>query len=173
MRRVFRILFNVATATSLVVGMAMVVMWVRSYQVRDLLDWASPRPAPPLTGEWHTHITSGSGSVVIGHNWLAQGRTVTSAFRWDTTPPHPPISPAANQSLWQRIGLGYQRWGAHWTPGAPTRAGNGGIYIFDAWDLFVPYWFLVLISAIAPLVWLMRLRSSGRRNNASPRAARF
>src|SRR5258706_6639823 len=67
MRRLRRILLNTATALSLALGIAVVVLWVRSYQVSDSIyrsRWWSDGAERNESAWW---LFAGRGEMGIGH----------------------------------------------------------------------------------------------------------
>ena len=80
-----RRLFNLAAVVSLMLCVAMLVLWPRSYWQCDLLERWTVRDGA-LTGGW---ITSDIGSVLVGRMSVPNSRIRESGWRLVTSDPNP------------------------------------------------------------------------------------
>lgn len=135
-RRVFTIL----SAVSLLMFVAVCVLWVRSYWVKDNLTWVRPDKG------WI--VASGRGLLVVNFLW----------FRDVPARPRPPWRfewERQSASSWQRpaggvvrrIGFGYD------DTGPPAPGWRGG---------FVPHWLVAAAFAALPAAWFIRWRRQRR-----------
>jgi hypothetical protein len=147
-----RRLLNLLTALSLLLCVAVALLWVRGHWVADCVRYTRlTAPAPAVGGrldEWN--VLSGKGVVAL----------VRESRRWSPRPPtakqiKPPeagltrftISPAAfdvaRDGVWQRIGFNY------YDSSSPSRTVRG---------VRVPHWLLAALTAAAPALWAVRRR---------------
>lgn len=144
-------LFRLAAAVSLLLCAAVVAVWVRSQSVCDEVL---------LRGEQTTTLeVMTEGYALFLRQWLpydGRGERPTGVFhlvqrQWNLRmPAYPPGTPLLKR-------LGFDAYGFYEPAlfgGAPARA------------VWIPYWFLVLLTLTAPTLWLWavvrRLRRNGR-----------
>ncbi len=138
-----RKLFNLAAALSLLLSVAVCVLWVRSYWVADCVtDLRNDGP-----GNLEHALLSSSGTVVIVHAHLRYAQT------WDFTligtPPGLYRVHASPSDLLIPAGFGFER-------GSGTSRGS-------AWGLFLPYWAIAVAASLPAALWLFaKWRSAGR-----------
>jgi hypothetical protein len=155
MRRLLRILLNVATVLSLVLCMATAGLWMRSYTVAYEAQWCH-------SGEQSSKYTIASADGKLGFfemtkNWrTVLGQSYFVSF---------PVDPG-----------GFQNPRLHWT-GAGTWHGfawrvachrdDSGNYVTSYSALTIPHWFIVLTTAAIPATQLYRVvrRFHGKRSN--------
>jgi hypothetical protein len=135
MRRLFRILLNAATVLSLVLCVVTVAAWVRSYQARDIVWWSLANRRLRLEintyrgGLFAGALTSGQINILLppGTTWR-QSAPVTYTE-----------GGGSEGTLFNRLGfaLDYQQKGP-----------------YAKRQFACPYWFIVLLTAILPGVWL-------------------
>jgi hypothetical protein len=136
-----RRLFNLAAAVSLVMMLAMVALWVRSYWVGDNLErynttrtyFGSALGRLGITvvhpRKWDTF--TGDGTWHLRHPLLRQG------FSLDV--PAPPYARRA----WRVLGFGYADVGFDPNP-------HFGSENSPYQQVVIPHWFVVLMTAVAP-----------------------
>jgi hypothetical protein len=151
-RRLFRRLFTLAAAASLVLCVAVCLLWARNFWVADSIV---------LTGEdWMA--TYNAERNVTRWMWYGDAQPYRLGWVWGTY-----VTPPITSGIWQElgtsghvpfssIGLGFRaertsrRYG--WkTGGRPMYA------------LYVPHWLLALIPAGIVATWLYRARTAHRR----------
>jgi hypothetical protein len=165
MRRLARHAFTALSALSLLLCVAVCVLWVRSHVVVDDLLWRSLRPDERCLNERHLSLRSSGGGFRIAVQWGTMPR-----------PDHLGIDPSEYGPV------GFVRFTdksmeyppAHMQSAAATFAGFGverGDYPPGGWPdglhlqwigLILPYWFMVLALGPIPLLWLMRVRRAAR-----------
>jgi hypothetical protein len=143
--------FTILSALSLVLCLAAVALWVRSYFRGDVVSFADGPPAPAVSSEWF--VRSNYGVL-----YFARNRAYANATGFDPRP------------------LG---WGSH-SPNrffcGPVIQGNIPGFVLGSFSVggirgtarshaafTVPHWFLGVLGAIAPLLWLRRFRRTRRR----------
>lgn len=148
MRRAGWVAWNVLTALSLLLFLATMALWLRSYRVRDTVGfgWAggNRHTAQSILGRLHVLTDLGGGYV---------GGTSYRADR---------LSPRA---IWSGGMSGYPnpsdvRWwlGFVWQTYDRSHIGVGPIYWASYRLIVVPYWFPAGVLALAPLAWAAGLR---------------
>jgi hypothetical protein len=168
-KRVFRHLFTLCSAASLVLCVAVCVVWVRSYRVLERVVYATQRVEE---GEERTviydrywQLVSGAGAVAYAdttgvrswdHLWPLIARRKPRfqpglTYQADPNPRHP--IPTGTRSLVWRAGFR-----AH---NPRMGAGDGAGHV--AQDAYaVPYWFLASVTAVIPAAsvhsWYGRIR---------------
>ncbi len=152
-------LFTILSAISLALCMACVVMWVRSYYIRDIVSFGvtggDSHVAQSILGRLHL-LSNLSGGCVEGKVYY--------------TADH--LSP---QAIWQAGMSGY-----------PQHVQWRGGFVWQSYDNFImcavgdelgftirsrlvviPYWFPAVVCGILPLFWLSQVR--GRRHQENRR----
>ena len=152
-RRFRQVLFTLTAAGSLVLCVATVVLWVRSYYVTDTLRWADPHPRRwrPGTPVWQGSMC-GHGRVLYLRASAADAQHpdfYPEPLRHQTDPPVPDVT--GTQWLVKRFrGVGGFAYGQ----------GSDVSYRSRAW--VVPIWFPAAASALAPAAWSMRRQRDRR-----------
>ena|SRR5437867_4202278 len=155
-----RWLLDSLAACSVVLLIATIALWVRGYSSDAEFDYRSCRKAGDGWkdwAEWRLGGHTGRGSVIISwarERFVLDPSTAEEAERlsireerrfsgWPTGDPYPPRTAGASFAI---AGFGYR-------PDAPW----GG---WGAHTVWVPYWFLVVATALLPVVriraWLKR-----------------
>jgi hypothetical protein len=132
-RRLLALLLTILTAVSLVLCVAAVVLWVRTYSRPETLTWVRS-----------------DGSNVVARGVYAGGGM--ASYEWTTLPAMQFGGP-----------LGYHRRTAGPLPPEVSRLRPTWFSLPDYKSFATPMWIPAVVMAIAPVVWLMRLRSRRRR----------
>jgi hypothetical protein len=140
--------WNVLTALSLLLCLATVALWLRSYRVRDMVGfgWAGGNShiAPSILGRLHVLTNLGGGYI---------GGTRYQADR---------LSPRATwhggMSSYPLVGDVRWRWGFVWQAYDRGHFGGGPPFVTSNRLIVVPYWFPVGVFALAPLAWAAGVR---------------
>jgi hypothetical protein len=155
------------SVASLVLSVALLAMWVRSYWVGDTWLWQRVTRDERIIYSWYMELTSGAGGIGLSRDtedYDARYATVhdigadwSFARREARRPAYP--QPAFFVGPNQPATAFAFRWNGN-------RAGTRR-------ELILPYWILVLLFAIAPAlsarrVWLHRRARRRRRANACP-----
>ena len=150
MRRLLWFLLNMATVLSLLLSLAAVFLWIRSYYLSD--------------GFTHTHLIASDGvplrrlvdvDAYLGRLGIGVGYISVSLF--DTIGEGIPNYPPPH-IVWSHFGFRHHRLAYH--------AMN---QILEMWYLDIPFWFLTLAFALLPARWLMkRFRTGPRSCNLCP-----
>ncbi|HEX2971639.1 MAG TPA: hypothetical protein VHP11_04870 [Tepidisphaeraceae bacterium] len=157
--------FNIAAATSLVLCVAAVVMWVRSCTLSDYLTHASVPDSWQLASQFRRdcwYNTGPSGGVAIGMEFsssygifhlffghtMAPPQTLPSGFPrgWTlySTPTPPTWKPPSD--YWRHLGFSIRHW---------HQDGSGGV-LQRNWFIGIPQGCIVLLSSLPPAVWILR-----------------
>ena len=146
MRRAGWVAWNVLTALSLLLWLATMGLWLRSYRVRDTVGfgWAGGNchTAQSILGRLHVLTNLGGGCV---------GGTTYGADR------------LSSQAIWSGGMSGYPRdvrWrlGFVWQTYDRSHMGMGQIYWTSNRLIVVPYWFPAGVLALGPLAWAAGVR---------------
>jgi hypothetical protein len=133
--RMKRRLFSILTAVSLLLFVAMGVLWVRSYWVRERVCSTFFEPSSPNV--WDVVLSSNCGSLALGFVTGVEGSfglfNYTSERAEATVP----------ETVAQRCGFGY------W-------------HLRRLWMIQIPLWLPVLATAILPALWLRNWRQRDR-----------
>jgi hypothetical protein len=145
-------LFTIASALSLLLGMATVVLWVRSYWTGEFVIWSRlVLPDDPesdfvkMDRYYAIDVGDGTGCFVVGldDTWAQPHAPMPG---WQYQPASPPFNYHVEfSSLWERLGF---YWGD----------GPDGLT-----DLAVPCWTIAGIFAVAPAMQVVLYRR-GRRD---------
>ena len=176
-----RILLNAATVLSLVLCVAVIVLWVRSYRAIDVVARAKVSsgqiPAgsgsPSLMRVQLFSVGSGSGRICFaGSNVYLVSEGVNrvrgdGAWHFDTEPasaqwPYPPglIPGVGGGTYWDTMGFGRRQ--QAWT-GTVLNVSNLSQSVDDRW---LPHWLLAVITAIQPRTGLRSDRAASARSVA-------
>ncbi len=127
-----RRLFSLAAAVSLVLCVATMLLWVRSYRHCDKLHWWSTRFNVPVGS-----LMSGNGGIMFVYEPTVPKGPLE--FQYHSTPTHSyPGSAWQGTSPWNRLGF-FWRWGIDRV-------------------LIVPLWAAMLVSSVLPTAWLYHCR---------------
>jgi hypothetical protein len=164
-----RILLNATTVLSLVLCLAAMAAWVRSYPARDVVWWSLAKPRMLLG------VDTYRGGLTFG--------VFTPVFRDPIVPPgmgwgqHTPVSFAEagrpQGTFFNTYGMDDRQNGlGQWAREAFNRFGvvlhlhQNGFY--QTRELACPYWFIVLATAILPVARLAGWRRRARRLRMRP-----
>ena len=152
-----RRLLNLLTILSLLLCVAVGVMWVRGQRSADWFHWTQTREH-----EWRRETLVGGGDgFYVSHQWFffdnsgaarkyAAGLGETSGFSHEASEPQK--NPYSG-TLWNRLGFGM-------VPGAlRTDTSSDGPYRYVFSHAHVPYWFVVVVLALPSCLWLARARA--------------
>jgi hypothetical protein len=133
-----RKLFNLAAAVSLVLCVAVCVLWVRSYFAQDTIayDFSDDRP-----GMNDISVASSNGVLAVHHFAHPTALYPPGLRRFVTTPSSMRPTPTWRTFAFDR---GEQ---------------NGGRF----WRVFAPHWSAALLCAVSPALWLSNRRRQRRR----------
>jgi hypothetical protein len=142
MRRFLHLLLNATTAVSLVLCVATVTLWVRSYRVRDL---------------WSANTGHTIDSVDLHAGWMSVARLSVNppvadpwSWRHDVQPVHPP-----HWTGWERtLGIGTE-----------DNTGRMGVTAFRHRSWSVAHRLVVAVTAVLPAGWLIRVLRVRRRTS--------
>jgi hypothetical protein len=149
MRRLLRILFKVTAATCLVACAAVIVLWVRSYWVSDVvnLNRIVRKFAPAEMREagflYHSTDVSASRGQVLVYWSEFDGDVIDEGWHYESRPPDDVVEPRGI-SIWARLGF------------ETYDASGGGVAT-------APIWPIVLATGLLPCAYLISL---GRRRRA-------
>ena len=145
MRKAIRLTLAVGTALSLFVCVALLVLWVRSYRVIDMLSHQQERGSA-------VHVYSNYGRLMVHvMHWGEVGIYPPHSIRYGKGPvirPSRRVPPIGTVHDWRALGFRY--WYA--VPAPPT-----GVSVRQ-WLLVVPLWFLTLAAALPPVLWYVNIR---------------
>ena len=156
MRRLGRILLNAVTVLSLLLCVAVGVMWVRGQRSADWFHWTRTSEH-----EWRREtLVVGSDGFYVSHQWFffdnpgharkyAAGLGATSGFSHGVSQPQE--NPYSG-TFWNRLGFGR-------VPGAlQTDTSSDGPYRYVFSHAHVPYWFVLVVLSAPCWLWLARTR---------------
>jgi hypothetical protein len=152
-----RLLFNVLTAVSLVLCVATVTWWIRSYWRCDSIG--------RVGSERHDDLFSNWGILTFSQSF--GDFEIYEPFEYFTTEEaFPPISPylpydPGFRHNWHLFGFRF-----FLTDGGNVQQQGGNTQIPHEWRLETPYWFWAAAFSILPLLWGRRRRLN------SPRGAK-
>jgi hypothetical protein len=153
MRRLARHLFTLCAAISLLVGVAVCVLWKRSYRLSEQVNWRN-------ADAWRT-VRTASGNVEVAllvTDWSAYAQ-LFHAPRYERDVARPPFN--FLRLMGGNSGDVNSNWewrGFAWHQKRNTRLGS-----LHAQG-FVPFWSIAAVTLLLPLAWVtLRLRSRVRR----------
>jgi hypothetical protein len=135
MRRLLRIMLNAASLLSLVLLLAAVAAWVRSYQTRDAVWWS--RANPPLLLDMFTY----RGGL------FASAQTPIGKSRFP-----PPGFGRAQYQPWSFVKAGGPQGSVFNRLGFAAQYNRYRTLERRRWAC--PYWFITLLTAMLPCAWL-------------------
>lgn len=153
MRNVIRFTFNSAAALSLLLCVALLVLWVRSYRMLDTVyhrrEWAV-----------YMHSNYGRLNVRVSH-LLPEGRIAAAEYsiRYTKQPAYRPsmdVPPNGTVRDWRALGFRY--WSG--VPAPPIGLGPNAVpgVAAPGWRVAVPLWFPTLLAALPPALWYAKYR---------------
>ena len=164
MRRLLRILLNAATVVSLLLCVAVIVLWVRSYRSIEVVGRANVLPgqiqagsgSPSLIPVQLFSVESGSGRILFDRSKVyltAEGVDRVGgdgAWHFSTEPataqwPYGLIPGVGGGTYWNTMGFGRRQ--QAWT-GNVLNVPNLSQSVDDRW---LPHWLLAVITAILPV----------------------
>ena len=129
-----RRLFNVAAAVTLVIGVAMVPLWVRSYRCADHVALIAA----------HTYL---SISFCRGQLHVELGGTAASSdVIWNTREPQYVLLAGLPEPSIDLFGFDF------------LHAVSNDWGHFNFWIIGMPYWFVMLLLGVLPVTWLRKRR---------------
>jgi hypothetical protein len=134
MRGMRRRLFIFASTVSLLLCVATVVLWVRSYWVNDYVTWGTLRQSPQNCEIWG--LVSNRGLCRVG--WQDGNYVITKGFHYERMPI---FTWGDRTTLLHRIGFSYVA--------IDNMQLSGGFHC-DYRALLFPYWALAILAAICP-----------------------
>ena len=160
-----RRLFTLLSALSLLLCMATVVLWVRSYYVGDSVLW-NPLDPQGHGARWRLYeVMSGTGLLrVQGTTLRAKPYSYLDGWRkpeWRYVREHPnhPTWGSTAPTLADRLGFAYRR-SVRWTGDEDDRI---------TFDICVPAWLPVLVFSLMPAAWFTRAWRARKRSNRNGR----
>ena len=147
-----RRLFTLVSALSLLLCVAAAALWVRSYSRADLVSFAGGPPPPAVSSEWF--VRSNYGVLYFARNSAYANATGFDErpLQWVSHPPHRDFSHPVVQDRAFSFAV----------VGPFSLGGRKGRTLSHA-AFTVPHWFVGVVGAITPLVWLRRFRRTRRR----------
>ncbi len=141
-----RKLFNLAAALSLLLCVAVCVLWVRSYRVADGIIRQSSAQSG-IGSQW-TWSSSGWFSAGFGRfNSRSRMRLGPNGFHLEHR--SPPQIALPRGTLARRLGFGCERQG-FW-----------GVY--SGWMAWAPHWAIAILAGLPAALWLIANRRAARR----------
>jgi hypothetical protein len=152
---VLRRLFTLLSALSLVLFVAVVVLWVRSYQVYDLVAFDAFGRSLSLRTFNHAVVVEWTSRPYRTPRWVTEPLRYRQPFREFVRPQHHVYTDASGRPHYYAwLGFSLQPW-YHQAPGDPR---------YDCWftTVGVPYYFLAIVTGLSPAVqarrWLRHRR---------------
>jgi len=154
-----RVLFTIVSAVSLLLFMAVVGVWVRSYWVRDIVGNVTAKGngylIQSILGRLHIISDLDGGAAGGFHHredWLSPDAV------WNGGMSGYPVNVEWHLGhVWQR----YSR-----THFLPMSGFGGGAVPTHHRLIVIPYWSPAVVLAILPAIWIWRLVKHGRRRRA-------
>src|SRR4051794_3451921 len=147
MSAMMRRLFNVLAAVSLVLCMAMMAAWARSYWVAHAV-YSTAR-----SRQFVVVLDISRGQVMLGPTWIVSGPDTlgsTAGLHHDAMLPHD-----NNHLLAGHVDI-YWHWQSFFVQAVRARQNVVGPSVVREVFLAVPAWFSVLVLTLPPAVWLKR-----------------
>ena len=140
----WRRLHNASSGLSLLLCVALAVLWVRSYRVMDGVRYSHPS----ATSSHCLHTRHGA----VHYLYCGPPLTTTPGWRWLGGPQPPKFVAMVDRPQWRALGFA-----------------GGGVKTF--WFVSVPFWSLVIAAAALPAATLVRRVRRRRRLGAGRCAA--
>jgi hypothetical protein len=142
MRRLSRHLFTILSAVSLLLLVAVCLLWVRSGTVMDGMRYAGVATGGAEGSSSSLTVFTRMGALHVLR--VGPSEFTAPGWKWLAVPQPARFSTMTDRRKWQRRGF----------------AGGGG----TGWEFFsIPLWFLSLLTVLLPLVWLLSLSPFRRR----------
>jgi hypothetical protein len=153
MRRFARHLFTCFAATSLLLCIAVCVLWKRSYRMSEQVNWRND-------GGWRV-VRTASGNVEVTlllTDWSAYPQLFHAPL-YERDVPHPPVNYLRLMGgNWDDVNSDWE-----WRSFAWHQKRNARLGSLHA-EGFVPFWSVAAVTGLLPLAWVAtRLRSRVRR----------
>jgi hypothetical protein len=162
MRRLARHLFTFLSAVSLLLCMAVCVLWVRSYAAKEWLTYQKTEPSNRLW--WKFTLVSCPGQLYIGFGRVDfNGDGLAERYQDSTRNP---------EGFWYLRQPPESQWGQFPQGFKPTRADEvlgrlgfqfilSDVHRWPAGALsfrraFIPYWFVTMMTVVLPFMWWRR-----------------
>jgi hypothetical protein len=160
-----RRLLNLLTLLSLMLCVAVAVLWVRAHSTTNALRIAHWSVGPSSGRWWSVHLETQRGGVVVTlivhHETFAPGEAAAMGppgGGWDHEfESSGPTAPPSRGRWWGRLGFHFARDG-RFANLSPTRTAGG-----TDWQLWLPHWFLALLLVLLPAARLSSLYRARRR----------
>ena len=155
MRRVARRLFILCSALSLLLGVAVCVLWGRGYWRYDQFNWNGERH--------HAALASGDGVIALMFGPQYTGVDAYPPFDWTWRYINYPSPPEADQGFWAQIGFArYRRLGRIGFAYDPNRRevdrGPPQKAYYSSHRVYFPHWAAAALCGILPLMGALRWR---------------
>lgn len=148
MRRAGGIAWNVLAALSLLLGLATVGLWIRSYWIRDMIGFGRADGNSHIAQSIHgrVHLLTNLGGGYSGGTTYQADRLSPRAT-WNGSLSGYPL---VGDIRW-RLGFVWQTYDRHYF-------GLGQAFTISNRLIIVPYWFPTILFALAPLAWAAGVR---------------
>jgi hypothetical protein len=142
---------NIASVHSLLLFLAAVVLWVRSYSIADSVADLRDFPADQLTAtedfkpqaiQRYTAFLTLRGKLVFVRIWRPVGGYRAADFMWNWTPRPSALFPSGPSTLGP-FGFSFER---------EKQQGTSSL------RLVIPFWAIVVLTSLAPICWLLKWR---------------
>jgi hypothetical protein len=172
MRRLLQMLCSALTAIALLLAIAVLVFWVRSYRVADVVEWRGWRFEQPIQPQIAANMYENNGFLRSQNGYLTLWRrrqqievelpvgqeleksNPRKGPTWTSFPArNGDILFSSNDppgTFWERAGFYYR-----------VRTGRSPTTLY--YDCAVPFWAILALPATPPALWLARWRSRRRR----------
>ena len=144
-----RRLFTLCAALSLLLCVAVGVLWVRSYWVADVVSVAGGPPPPAFSSEWY--VRSNTGFLCFARNDNSSFGFDTRPLGWTSHSPFPDFNRPVAQLRKPSFVLG------------PLSVGGTASPTMRHAAVKFPHWLPAALTAAAPLLWLRRYGRDRRR----------
>jgi hypothetical protein len=142
-----RSLFNITAAMSLVLCVAALAMWIRSYSRIDVIDQVT---------RWRYYsFSSAHGRIFVEVDWSQIGTNYSvHGIAWEPSSDHR-LGKEPTRHGWLIGGFDY----------LSTRGkfGQATQFSYSEYDVILPWWFVALIAAAPFVLWSVRTRRQSRR----------
>jgi hypothetical protein len=151
MRRAYR---NITAALSLILCVAALAMWIRSYSRLDEITHI---------GRWHFYdFSSVRGQIFVELWWSTkevdlsgQHGAYVRGFAWKSASAADPLTPATSSPSWRLGGFNYLSW--------PTKSQIAtGKFSYGEHVVILPWWFVASVVVVPFVLWLVRTRRRAR-----------
>jgi hypothetical protein len=158
-KRLFRYLFTLCSAVSLLLCVTVCALWGRSYGVSDDLAWIVQHETQQERSRRQTRFGIGmvDGEIHVGRGsrtWNPEFGTfdLEPAFSWSTRANESRFT-VPGASFWRRLGFSYQR----------TRSFSSILsYSFNSDDVVLPFWAIAVATALLPACFVAARRTARR-----------